>query len=67
MSSQDYFKVSGSLFAFVAFMHVLRLWNHWIFAFGKWMFPFWVSWVAVIVAGYLSYQAFVLAGVIKPR
>jgi hypothetical protein len=65
MTSKDYLKVSGSIFAFVSVMHLLRILNHWVFVFGSWMFPYWVSWAVMFAAAYLSYQAFVLAGVIK--
>lgn len=65
MESMDYYRVSGSIFGFVAFMHLLRILNHWVFIFGTWNFHYWVSWVVVPVAGYLSYQAFLMAGVIK--
>ena len=65
ITSTDYFKVSGAIFGFVSVMHLLRILNHWVFVLGSWMFPYWLSWVAVFVAGYLSYQGFVLAGVIK--
>jgi hypothetical protein len=67
MTSKDYYTVSGSIFGLVAVMHLLRVVNDWIFIFGKWHVPSWASVVAVAVAGYLSYQAFVLAGVIKPK
>ncbi len=67
MSAKDYYMVSGGIFAFVAVMHLLRVLNDWIFIFGKWAIPSWVSVVAVAIAGYLSYQAFVLAGMIKSK
>jgi len=44
---------------------MLRILNHWVFILGTWNFPYWVSWAAVFVAAYLSYQAFLLAGLIK--
>jgi hypothetical protein len=65
LDSNDYYMISGSIFGLVAFMHLLRILNNWVFIFGTWHFHYWVSWVAMPVAAYLSYQAFLLAGVIK--
>jgi hypothetical protein len=65
MSSKNFLMVSGCIFGVVSLMHMLRILNHWVFILGTWNFPYWVSWVAVFVAAYLSYQAFLLAGAIK--
>ena len=47
-------RVSGTIFAFVAFAHVWRLVRGSQFVVGRTEIPMWVSLIGVIVAGALS-------------
>ncbi len=39
-----------------AFLHLLRNLSGWILQVGPYTVPQWISWIAVIVAGYLAYH-----------
>ena len=67
MNSKDYFLVTGIIFGLIAMGHLARLVNQSVFIIGSWHLPPFLSLVAAVVAGYLSYQGFVLAGVIKKK
>ena len=63
MKKETYIKLSGTIFFLVAAFHLLRFINGWEVTLGGWSFPLWLSLLAVIGAGYLSYSA--LAGKIQ--
>lgn len=65
MSSKMFHKVVGTIFAIVALAHLFRIFYGWSVNLGPWNVPVWVSGVAVVVLGYLSYTAFKLSGVLK--
>lgn len=50
-------KVSGVVFLVVALVHLWRVINVTPIAFGTTFVPMWASYVAIVVAGYLSYHA----------
>ena len=50
--------VSGTIMGAVAIVHLLRLLFNWSIVINGWIAPIWVSWVGVIVAGYISYASF---------
>lgn len=56
MTIQTYRKVTGLLFLIIAGLHALRLINQWGAVIGGFEIPMWASVIAVVVAGYLSYQ-----------
>ena len=60
MKSKSYFGVTSFLFAVIAFAHLLRLFYHWRVQFGSVLVPVWISWVAMIVLGYLAYTGYKL-------
>lgn len=60
-SSRVLFSVVGVIMAVVAVAHFLRLVFGWSVVIGGWDAPLWVSWVGIIVAGYISYASFHLA------
>jgi len=55
---KTYHYVSGSLFAVVALVHLLRLINHWPLILGTWDAPMYVSWLGLIGPGFLSIWSF---------
>ncbi len=50
-------KVSGVIFLIIALVHLWRIINVIPVAFGTSFVPMWLSWLAVLVGGYLSYMA----------
>ncbi len=62
MDQRTYFIISGVFFGCVAFLHLLRLLNHWEVILGPWTVPLWFSWLGLFVAGVLSVWAVRLAG-----
>lgn len=57
MKPNNYFFVTGLIFTFIGLLHLLRLANKWEAVIGGWQIPLWLSWAAVIIAGYLAWQA----------
>ena len=60
MSDNAFHLIAGIVFAFVALVQALRLYMAWPVMIGGWNAPMWISWVALIVAGSLSYFALTL-------
>ncbi len=58
MSTKLYSLVTGVIFGLVALGHLLRLLWEPTIAIGTWQFPVWMSVVALIVTGFLSYEGF---------
>jgi uncharacterized integral membrane protein len=56
MSQKKYNTVTGLIFLAVAIMHLFRVMNGTPVNFGSISIPLWVSWLGVLVAGFLSYQ-----------
>lgn len=50
--------VCSSLFTLIAVVHALRLMYGWRVTLGEWTIPVWVSWVGLLIAGYLAYEGF---------
>ena len=53
--------VASVIFAVVALLHLLRIYMGWPIVIGSWTAPIWVSWIAPVVAGGLSYFGLTLA------
>lgn len=60
MNQRTYLQVTGLLLAVVAVVHLLRAVLGWEASIGGWDVPVWLSWVAVVIAGYLAYSAYKL-------
>ena len=58
MNQRTFFTVSGMLFGVIALMHLLRVLAGWPAHLGTFEAPMWLSWVAMVVAGYLAFSAF---------
>jgi hypothetical protein len=56
MSQKRFSLVAGLIFLLVAVMHALRLARGWHVTFASWTVPMWVSWAALVIAGFLAYQ-----------
>ena len=61
MSQRTFSFVAGTVFGLVALAHVLRIVFGWSVTIQDFSVPMWASWIAVVVMGYLAYQAFRLA------
>ena len=58
MNRKTYMTVTAVLFLVVAVAHLLRIILGWQVEIGGLSIPFWLSWLAVLVAGALSYFGF---------
>jgi len=58
MKNQTYKTASGILFSIVSLSHFVRAIKMWELTIGGVIIPQSVSWVAVLVTGYLAYWAF---------
>ncbi len=58
MTHKNYMNASGWIFAIIALVHLARTIYGWSAVVNGWQVPLWVSWIAIIVAGYLAYNAF---------
>jgi len=58
MTDKTFHLIVGLVFAVVALVQALRLVMGWSVVIGGWNAPMWISWIAIIVAGGLSFVAF---------
>lgn len=58
MSPKTYHLVTGLFFSVIAVMHLLRSLMGWEVIANGAMIPMWISWLGVLVFGYLAYHAF---------
>ena len=55
MSIKTFSLVAGVIFGIVALVQILRIVLAWDVVIGGWAAPMWFSWIAVLVAGFLSF------------
>ena len=60
MNDKLFHLIAGTIFALVALLQALRLYMGWPVVIGDWSAPMWISWIAIVVAGGLSYFALTL-------
>ena len=56
----SYHTLAGIVFTFAFLVHGSRVLNGWDMFLGTWLVPMWLSYVLVVLAGYLAYQSFLL-------
>lgn len=61
MKKECYIKASGIIFTIVGIVHLLRIMNGWDLIVGSWAAPMGLSLLAVLLAGYLAYSAYILS------
>ena len=61
MGQKTYFTTTFIVFAVIGVLHLLRILNGWDAEIGGWVVPFWMSWPAILLFGYLSFSAYRLA------
>ena len=60
MSLKTFLLLASIIFAIVALAHLLRVFMGWPIIIDNWTVPMWLSWIALAVAGGLSYFGFSL-------
>ncbi|MBI4252760.1 hypothetical protein HY623_01095 [Candidatus Uhrbacteria bacterium] len=58
MNASLYMRISATLFLIIFVFHLLRVIYGWEAAIAGWSVPMWLSWVAVLVSGFLSAYGF---------
>ena len=58
MTPRIFSLVAGIIFSLVTLLHTLRLLRGWHVVIGDLSVPVWVSWLGLVIAGYLAYQGF---------
>lgn len=61
MKKDGYIKLSGTVFTIVGIVHLLRILRGWDLIIGAWAAPMGLSLLAVLIAGYLAYSAYLLS------
>ena len=56
MTNNSFRKTAGMVFAVVAVVHALRIVFGWEVGIGGWAMPMWLSWLAVVLIGWLSWS-----------
>lgn len=56
MSRKSYALTVGLIFLIIAVLHLLRIISGWGAVIGGWVVPEWVSWMALIIAGFLAFH-----------
>jgi hypothetical protein len=55
MSENTFVTIAAVIFGLVALLHLLRIVMGWSIVIDAWTVPMWLSWIAFVVAGVLSY------------
>ena len=68
MNRRSYCVITGIIFVAIALVHLLRIFYGWRVVVGASTIPDWISWIALVVAGYLGYEGLKLGrrGVLIP-
>ena len=61
MNRRLYCVITGIIFIVIALLHLFRIVYGWKVVIGPWTAPGWISWAALVVAGYLGYEGIRLA------
>lgn len=55
MNEQTFLRMTGVIFGVVALFHLVRVFLGWSVNIGPYNIPMWVSFIGLVVAGFLSY------------
>ena len=58
MSPKTYHLATGIFFGGIAILHLFRVLMSWELIANNAYMPMWVSWIGIVVFGYLAYYAF---------
>lgn len=56
MNQKTFSLTAGAIFTAIAVLHLLRLFFGWEAIIGGWPVPTWISWLALVIAGYLAFE-----------
>ena len=56
MSRKAYFAATGIIFLVIAILHLLRIISGWSPSVEGWTVPMWLSWIALVVTGWLGFE-----------
>ena len=56
MSRKAYLTITAIIFLVIAILHLFRIILGWSPVVEGWTVPMWLSWVALVVAGWLGYE-----------
>ncbi len=60
MNAKQYFQASGLIFTVICLVHAARVVQGWALSIGTWDAPMTLSYVAIVLAGFLAYSAWKL-------
>ena len=60
MNNKAYIGLTSLIFLIIAILHSVRLLYGWPAEIGSFAMPTWISWFAILIAGYLSWSGFKL-------
>ena len=60
MDQKTFTGVAGVVFLLIAVLHALRIFYGWPAVIGTFAVPMWLSWAALVISGYLAYDAWQL-------
>ena len=58
MSKQTYYYAVAGVFLLLTVMHLIRIFNAWDAVIAGVEIPMWMSWIAVVLAGYLAVRGY---------
>ena len=58
MSNKTYLRTVSFVFLIIAVLHVFRSVGEWEAVINNYTLPMWISWVAVLVAGFLAFRGY---------
>lgn len=58
MKQATFNRLAGTIFLLVFLLHAARLFFHWEVLIAGRIVPMWLSWLALVLAGFLAYSAF---------
>ena len=61
MRQKTFSLISGIFFLVITLLHIARLLFGWQVSIGDAVAPMWVSWIAIVIGAYLSYQGLKLS------
>ncbi len=61
MTQRIFSLITATVFSLIALLHAGRLLRGWSVTIESVVVPVWISWIGLVIAGYLAYQGFRLA------
>ena len=61
MTQGTFSLITGIIFSLVALLHAVRLFYGWHVTIENLVVPIWISWMGLVITGYLAYEGFRLA------